>query len=392
LFVLDEFPYLAHETPGLPSMIQGLYDEFGPGGTNPVPLRLILCGSAISIMSDLLSGTKALRGRAALDIRVKPFGFRESREYWKIGNVESAFVHNALIGGTPGYRELVPDPAVPEQSDRIGDWVARNVLRSTVPLFSEANRVVHEDPRIRDTAVYGSLMATIAAGESSPSKIGGLLGRPASSLTYQLGMLESAGFIERRRNLLIDRRPAIAVADPVVRFHHLVIEPHMAELEDGRAEHVWTQAQRTVESKILGPHFEALATEWLTRYGRDEADVDVGEAGPATIACREHKTSHEVDILSIRSGERARATGAAISFIGEAKCRDRQPGAAELERLEHLRDLLESSGHDCREAALGLFSRTGFTDGLWSKAKTSHSRVLLVDLVDLYGGLRSSKP
>jgi uncharacterized protein len=75
--------------------------------------------------------------------------------------------------------------------------LARNVLRPTVPLFDEANRVIHEDPRIRDTAVYASLLAAIADGESSPAKIGGLLGRPSSSLTYQLGMLESAGFVER---------------------------------------------------------------------------------------------------------------------------------------------------------------------------------------------------
>jgi len=142
-----------------------------------VPLRLILCGSAISVMSGLLSGTKALRGRGALELRVKPFGFRAARVFWGIENVAAAFVHNALIGGTPGYRELVPNPLVPEDPAKIGDWLARNVLRPTTPLFDEANRVIHEDPRLRDTAVYASLLATIAAGESSPAKIGGLPGR-----------------------------------------------------------------------------------------------------------------------------------------------------------------------------------------------------------------------
>jgi hypothetical protein len=122
-----------------------------------------------------------------------------------------------IVGGTPGYRDLVAEPVVPEGPARIGHWVARNVLRPTAPLFDEGNRVVHEDPRIRDTAIYASLMAAIAAGESSPAKIGGLVGRPSSSLTYQLGMLESAGFIERRHDMLLDRRPVITVADPVVR-------------------------------------------------------------------------------------------------------------------------------------------------------------------------------
>lgn len=385
LLVLDEFPYLAHESPGLPSIVQALYDGIGPGSMSErIPLRLILCGSAISVMSGLLSGTKALRGRGALELRVKPFGFRDARAFWGIESVAAAFVHDALIGGTPGYRELVPNPVVPEDPDRIGDWLARNVLRPTVPLFDEANRVIHEDPRIRDTAVYASLMATIAAGESSPAKIGGLLGRPSSSLTHQLGMLESAGFIERHQDMLLDRRPAITVADPVVRLHHLVIEPYLADLEAGRAEQVWQQARHTVDSKILGPHLEAMATEWVARYAQEEAGLAAGATGRATVACRQHKTSHEIDILALERGVRPRTAGAAIAFLGEAKSRDRRPGLAEFRRLEHICDVLTAAGHDTSTAMLGLFSSTGFTDDLQALAAQRGNRLLLAGLDQLY--------
>lgn len=385
LLVLDEFPYLVRETPGLPSIVQALYDELGPGSTSTrTPLRLILCGSAISVMSDLLSGTKALRGRASLELRIRPFDFRDARSFWRIDNVRAAFVHNALIGGTPGYRDLVMDPAVPADPARISDWVVRNVLRPTAPLFDEATRVVHEDPRIRDTAVYGSLMAAIAAGESSPAKIGGLLGRPSSSLTHQLGMLESAGFVERHQDMLLDRRPVIRVTDPVVRLHRLVIEPHLADLEAGRARQIWDEVTHTVDSKILGPHFETLATEWVTRHARDEAGLDVGVTGQATVACREHRTSHEIDVLALRRGARPRTPGTGIAFIGEAKARDHGPGTAQLQRLEHLRALLTSAGHDATGAVLGLFSTTGFSAELTAEARGRGGRILLANLDDLY--------
>ena len=393
LLVLDEFPYLARETPGLPSIVQALYDGVGPGaGSARLPLRLILCGSAISVMSGLLSGTKALRGRGALELRVNPFTYREARAYWGIESVEAAFLHNALIGGTPGYRDMVPDPAVPEDPARIGDWVARNVLRPTAPLFDEANRVVHEDPRIRDTAVYASLMAAIAAGESSPAKIGGLLGRPSSSLTYQLGMLESAEFVLRRQDLLLERRPVITVADPVMRLYHLVIEPHLADLEASRARQVWDEAMHTVDSKILGPHFEALATEWVALHARQEAGIEAGATGQATVACREHRTSHEIDILALERGARPRTAGAAIAFIGEAKTRDRRPGLTELSRLRHVRDLLTAAGHDGSHAVLGLFSTSGFTDELTAEAAGSRGRVVLAQLGRLYGAATSRRP
>lgn len=177
LLVLDEFPYLCQETPGLPSIVQSLYDSLGPGaGAGIGPIRLILCGSAISVMGDLLSGTRALRGRAALELRVRPFGYREARKYWEIGFPAAAFAHSAIVGGTPGYRELVPHSRVPEEPGQLGGWLAQNVLRPSMPLFDEARRVVHEDPRIRDTAAYSSVLAAVAAGESSPTKIGGIPG------------------------------------------------------------------------------------------------------------------------------------------------------------------------------------------------------------------------
>jgi uncharacterized protein len=382
--VLDEFPYLVREAPGLPSIVQALYDRAGPGSGGPA-LRLVLCGSAISIMSELLSGTKALRGRGALELRVRPFSYRDARAYWQIDDVETAFIHNALIGGTPGYRELVPDPTVPNDPSKLGGWIARNVLRPTAPLFNEANRLVHEDPRIRDTAVYASLLAVIAAGESSPAKIGGLLGRPSSSLTYQLGMLESTGFVERRLDLLMDRRPTITVADPVVRLHHLVIEPHLADLEAGRATQVWDEVRHTVDSKILGPHFEALAGEWVALHARDEAGIQAGATGPATIACREHRTSHEIDILSLERGARPRSAGAGVAFIGEAKSQGRRPGLVELDRLRHIRDLLTAAGHDASRAVLGLFSTTGFTEDLAAAAGPGGGRIMLAGLAELYG-------
>jgi hypothetical protein len=386
LLVLDEFPYLTAETAGLPSIVQSLYDRLGPGSGPQAPsLRLILCGSAISVMGDLLSGTKALRGRAALELRIRPFGYRDAREYWGIENPAAAFAHNALIGGTPGYRELVSDPRVPEDPARLGDWLARNVLRPSMPLFDEARRVVHEDPRIRDTAAYSSVLAAVAAGESSPTKIGGLLGRPATSLAHQMTTLASAGFIHRRHDLLLDRRPVVTVADPMVRFHQLVIEPYLSDLEAGRGHQVWDEAAHTVESKIMGPHFEALAAEWTARYAAAEAGLVVGPVGQTAVACREHKTSHEIDVLGLSRGARPRTPGTSVAFIGEAKHRDRRPGLAELRRLEHLRELLTADGHDATDAALGLFSASGFTDELAAEAARRPGAIFLVGLNALYG-------
>jgi hypothetical protein len=198
-------------------------------------------------------------------------------------------------------------------------------------------------------------------------------------------MLAAADFIERRHDLLLDRRPVITVADQLVRLHQLVIEPYVADLEAGRARQVWSEASHTVESKILGPHFEALASEWVARYGNDEAGLAVGPVGQSVIACREHKTGHEVDILALARGGRPRTPGTPIAFIGEAKYRDRRPGLAALRRLEHVGELLTAVGHDAIAAKFGLFSCTGFTEDLVAEAARRPGRILLIGLDTLYG-------
>lgn len=97
---MDEFPYLAHETPGLPSIVRALYDSLRPGaGAAANRLRLILCGSAISVMADLLSGTRALRGRAALELRIPPFGYRDARGRWPRPGSSTAGATCSLTGG-----------------------------------------------------------------------------------------------------------------------------------------------------------------------------------------------------------------------------------------------------------------------------------------------------
>jgi hypothetical protein len=261
-------------------------------------------------------------------------------------------------------------------------WLARNVLRPSMPLFDEARRVVHEDSRIRDTAAYSSVLAAVAAGESSPAKIRGPLGRPATSLAHQLATLASAGFIDRRHDLLLDRRPVVTVADPMVRFHELVVEPYLAALEAGRAMQVLAEATHTIESKIYGPHFEAIASEWVARYAAAEAGLSVGQT---SVACRAHKTSHEIDVLALARSARPRNAGAPIVFVGEAKHENRRPGLAELGGLEHRRDLLTAAGHDASDAVLGLFSATGFTAELTDEAAGRRGELLLVSLEMLYG-------
>lgn len=80
--MLDEFPFLAKASPELPSLLQR---ALGPQGCREGgPVRLLLCGSALSFMGNLLSGTALLRGRASLELVVPTLDCRMVGRFWGV--------------------------------------------------------------------------------------------------------------------------------------------------------------------------------------------------------------------------------------------------------------------------------------------------------------------
>ena len=89
--ILDEFPYLVEQAPELPSALQrALSPRSVARMTGQV--RLILCGSAFTVMRGLLGGSAPLRGRAKLELLVQPFDFREAAGFGaRLTSLDSPF-------------------------------------------------------------------------------------------------------------------------------------------------------------------------------------------------------------------------------------------------------------------------------------------------------------
>jgi hypothetical protein len=381
LVVLDELPYLLAHSPELPSVIQGLYDE-AQSGDRP-PASLILCGSALSIMTDVLSGTKPLRGRAQVNMTIRPFDYRLAREYWGIDNPRVAFVVDAVLGGTAGYRPLIA-AMPPADVGGMRDWLAGSVLNPAHALFDETDHLLREDPRIRDKAPYNSVLSAIASGRHSQKEIGSLLARNASQLRHPLEVLESAGFIDRVEDMLLDRRPSYFLADPIVRFAETVSAPNRVQLEERNVTRAWARAEAGFSSQVLGPHFENLARVWTSRHASAAWGLSLGDVGPAVVNNPAGRAQHEIDVLALADGARRGDDHAPIAVLGEAKATDRPRTTGDLARLEHIRALLASRGHDASGALLVLFSRTGFDADLVTAA-AARDDVRLVGLEMLYG-------
>lgn len=382
LLVIDELPYLIQHSPEVPGLIQQLYDEHQQGGGTGA--RLILCGSAMSVMHELLSGTKPLRGRAVVDLRLGPFDFRASRDFWGIEDPLTALHVHAVLGGAPGY---LPVAGRPSPNDGFDRWLVHTLLDPGRAVFSrtETEYLLREDPRITQHTLYYDILTAIAQGATTPTKVGSALGRQRTAVSHPLDVLVSTGYVQREQDVLRPRHPVITLADPVIRFNQLVTLPQAVTIEEGFAEQIWQASTPTFNSKILGPHFEELARVWTRRYAHAVLpDGLPGPVGTTEVADPAGRTKHEVDFIALALGERPQSPRTRIALLGEAKATAARRGIKDLERLERIRALLNEQGHDTNGTTLALFSLHGFHDDV-VKAGEHRDDVLLVDLPGLYG-------
>ncbi len=388
--VLDEYPYLRQASPELDSCVQALMDESAAGGLGSAwqaTVSVIVCGSAMSVMTGILSGTSPMRGRAALDMALAPFDYRQSRGFWGFVDPATALGVDAVVGGAAGYKDLTAAAGVPTGPEELAEWLCATVLNPSHALFREDQYLLREDPRVTVEAPYYSLLQAIASGRASQGRIAEAVGRAPGDIVHQLNVMTTAGFVVRDDDLLTTRRPAYRIADPIVRFHHLVTRRSRAMLEDRRAAEVWAGAADTYRSQIVGPHFKSLCRRWVDRYAADETlGGPVAPARRMQVNDQNRRQSFELDVVAATSlpgvGSPRRTT---VQLLGEAKAS--RLDAEALARVDRIAELLDER-QGVSLAPTGrrmLFSIQGFSADLEATARRRQD-VQLIDLDRLYEG------
>lgn len=375
LVVLDEFPYLSMAAPELPSIVQREIDH---GVTAGSEVSLLLCGSAMSVMGSLLGGSAPLRGRAGLELIVRPFGYRLAASYWNVTDPRLAVLLSAVIGGTPAYRSFVAGDS-PRGLGDFDDWVIRTVLSPATPLFREARYLLEEEAGVREPALYHSVLAAVANGNATRGGIASYIGRKAADIGHHLNVLEDSGLLRRDADLFRSGRSRYRVAEPLVSFYQVVMRPQWGLLESGRAVPVWRDARARFRAQVAGPHFEQLCRDYALDASADRFGGLPGEVGSGVVADPARRTAIEVDVVVL--GPAVPGEPRRVLSLGEAKFGDVM-GTRQVERLRRARDLLADRGYDTSGTVLACYGGAGFEAGLTGLAAAE--RPCLIGLDDLY--------
>lgn len=373
--VLDEFPFLVKTSPSLPSVIQR---ELGPGGAGQDSMaRLLLCGSAMSVMGALLAGQTPLRGRASLEMLVRPFTYRDAAAFWGAEDPRLAALLHSVVGGTPAYRREFVAFDVPEGPGDFDAWVTRTVLNPQSPLFREARYLLAEETEIRDPALYHSVLGAIAAGNRTNGRIANFIGRKSADLTHPLNVLEDCALVARAPDAFRRGRWTYQVTEPLINFYEAVMRPDWFRLETGQAESVWRDQRPDFFRSVVGPHFESICRSFVQDAGSDLFGTPVGEVGSGIVNNPASKSQIEIDVVAFAPA--APSESRRIVSLGEVKWGEVM-GTRHVDRLRRARDLLASS-YDVSDCVLACYSAAGFSDELRSAADPG---VTLVSLEDIY--------
>src|SRR5438874_325592 len=78
--------------------------------------------------------------------------------------------------------------------------------------------------------------------------------------------------VTRDQDAFHGKRSTYRIIEPLLAFYHAIMRPDWTDLErPGHAEQVWSRAQATFRSKVLGPHFEQLARTWTRWHAAPES-------------------------------------------------------------------------------------------------------------------------
>jgi uncharacterized protein len=374
LLIIDEFAYLLEHSPEVESVLQHIVDHSrDQNGT-----RIILSGSSLAVMGGLLGGGRPLRGRADLVLKLQPFDFRVSAAFWKIKDASVAFRVHAVLGGSPGYKSLAPEP--PKTVTAFDDWIVRALINPAASLFREDTYLLGEDRRVAERSIYSNVLNSIARGDHRPSRIAGRVGRAQTSLSHVFKVLTEAGFIDNNDGLLSGRDPLYQLSDPIISFIHSCVEPWRPLAEDDRREIAWASATDGWHAQVLGPHLEYIARAWATRFASKRTiGGTAGLVGRAEIQDRENRQAAEMDVVVLRHGEKI-GNQAQVLSIGEAKL------TADIDAVQHLdrcSDLLEQRGNGRPTKKIVFCERS--TPQLRTLLR-QRTDVELVDLKRLYAG------
>lgn len=319
---LDEYQWMRAAQPLLDSKITRHFDRWVRDET---PITLVLSGSALTLMEELLEGHKPMFGRASYRPLIEPFDYRYAAEFGPSNAGAEGYLRRyGVIGGTAQYQ-------VWAGSFQLKKVLTERVLVKDGPFFEEPLQLIRGEEDIRDAGSYYSVLRAIAGGATQHNEIRQKSGTESSSLLSQrLRRLGELRYIERTAPVAGNGTSRWHLSDPFFAFWFRYIYPNRSRLQQERVAEVYADIVADLDNH-MGPVFERVCRHWAGTY------ADIPEFAGATEIGAAWTRTHDLEVdLVARRGKKLLAVGSckwsrsanARDLDSLIEARDRLPGAS----------------------------------------------------------------
>jgi AAA+ ATPase superfamily predicted ATPase len=355
ILVIDEFPYACAANQGIPSILQNLWDS----KLKNENVMIILCGSAMSfIEKEILSEKNPLYGRATGIYKMKEMDFFDAIKFFPRYSPQDKIGAYAVLGGIPHYLSQFD----PKKS--LGDNIKRAVLSKGQVLYSEVEFLLRQE--LRETALYNTLIETIALGNRRLNEIHNLTQIDKVKISVYLKNLMELGIIEKeysvtstKNELVHAQRGLYHITDHFFRFWYRFVFTNYSALESGDAAGVYTNAVLPQLPEFTAYTFEYICRDYLWKLNRENA-----LPFRFTKLGRQWDKKSEIDILALDGPGRN-------CIIGECKYRN-----SPVTYKEYLDLLTKYPGENHAAQYYYLFSKSGFDSRLRKQAEEDKTLIL----------------
>ncbi|MCK5040077.1 MAG: ATP-binding protein [Candidatus Aenigmarchaeota archaeon] len=259
ILVIDEFPYLMGKNKAMASLFQMAWDEYFKD-TN---IFLILCGSSISMMEDLLDYKSPLYGRRTGQIELLPMFLKNVFEFFPKYNLGQKIQAHSILGNIPMYLLEFDD------KKSIRKNIEENILRQDKILYKEPLFLLKQE--LRDTGTYLTLLEQIKDRPLRMSILASKSNIDVNKLPKYLSVLSNLRFVKKiikvTEKKVKTKNTHYVISDNYFKFWFRFIYPNLSEIEGGDKDKIAKLIYDNLDSYI-GYVFEGISKEFLIDLNR----------------------------------------------------------------------------------------------------------------------------
>ena len=346
--IIDEFPYLVETDKAIPSTFQKAWDIHLKNSK----VYMILLGSSISMMERTALFYKApLYGRRTGQFLIKPFKFKELKEFFPKKTFDEILSIYSIAGGAPLYLNKFYD-------GNYLDVVKKEILEKGQPLYEEVEFLLREE--LKEPRNYFVILEALSLGKHKLSEIINETGFDKGTVSRYISILDSLQ-ITRKEIPITEKLPEKSrkgiylIDDNFFNFWFRFVFRNKSLLEENRIGNVISKIRKVIP-QLLAKNYEKISGEILFNTILDKKlSLEFEAYG------RWWNRQQEIDLVAINSQTNE-------ILFGEVKWSNKPIGTNIYEDLKRKTQEVKW-GKENRKEYFALFSKSGFTHQMKKIAK-----------------------